>query len=298
LLSNGTLFIGFGSNGCDLHDHGWLMAYNDSTLQQVGVFNASPDVSAGDAIWMSGSGPAADANGYIYLVTANGDFDVNTGGSDYGDSVVKLQLGSGGLTVADYFTPFDQENMEANDLDLGSGGVMLLPSPQGGTYPDLMVVAGKTGTIYVIDRDNLGQYDVDGDNDDQIPQYIPDATLQEYGTPTYWNNTVYFSAHNDFLKGFSLSNGLLSTTPAESATSYVVNGVPVVSANGTNSGTGIVWIVRQTSGHGQTLQRQVAFSTNFTTPVKTQPATTSVRRAISSVRLSTMAKSILGRKRS
>jgi hypothetical protein len=253
LLSNGTLFIGFGSNGCDLHDHGWLMAYNDSTLQQVGVFNASPDVSAGDAIWMSGSGPAADANGYIYLVTANGDFDVNTGGSDYGDSVVKLQLGSGGLTVADYFTPFDQENMEANDLDLGSGGVMLLPSPQGGTYPDLMVVAGKTGTIYVIDRDNLGQYDVDGDNDDQIPQYIPDATLQEYGTPTYWNNTVYFSAHNDFLKGFSLSNGLLSTTPAESATSYVVNGVPVVSANGTNSGTGIVWIVRQTSGHGQTL---------------------------------------------
>ena len=129
LLLNGTLFIGFGSNGCDLHDHGWLMAYNEATLQPVvnGVFNASPDVPAGDAIWMSGGGPAADANGCVYVVTANGDFNVNTGGLDYGDSVVKLQLGSNGLTVADYFTPYDQLGMEDDDLDLGSGGAMILP---------------------------------------------------------------------------------------------------------------------------------------------------------------------------
>lgn len=256
LLSNGTLFIGFGSNGCDLHDHGWLMAYNETTLQQVenGVFITSPDVPAGDAIWMSGGGPVADANGYIYVVTANGDFDANTGGSDYGDSVVKLQLDSNGLTVADYFTPYDQQTMEDYDLDLGSGGVMLLP-PQTGTYTNLLIAAGKTGTIYVINQDDLGQYELDGnDNNDQIPQSIPKALLQEYGTAAYWNNTVYFSAHDDFLKAFSLSNGVLSTTPAaESATSYQVVGVPVVSANGTTSGTGIVWVVRQTQGHGETL---------------------------------------------
>src|SRR5579862_3087436 len=248
LLSNGTVFIAFGSNGCDLKDHGWLVAYSASSLEQVGVFNASPDVSAGDAIWMSGDGPAADSNGYIYLVTANGDFDVNLGGSDYGDSVVKLQLTSNGLSLVDYFTPFDQENMEENDLDLGSGGAMLLP-PQSGTYQNLLIAAGKTGTIYVINEQDLGQYDIDGDNNNQIPQSLAGAVLSEYGTPTYWNNKVYFSAHNDYLKAFSLTNGVLSSTPvAQSSTHYQVVGVPVVSANANTNG--IVWLVRFVKNNG------------------------------------------------
>jgi hypothetical protein len=248
LLSNGTVFIAFGSNGCDLKDHGWLMAYSASSLGQVGVFNASPDVSAGDAIWMSGDGPAADSNGYIYLVTANGDFDISTGGSDYGDSVVKLQLTSNGLSVADYFTPFDQGNMEENDLDLGSGGAMLLP-PQSGTYQNLLIAAGKTGTVYVINEQDLGQYDIDGDNNNQIPQSIANALLQEYGTAAYWNNMVYFSAHNDYLKAFSLTNGVLSSTPvAQSSTHYQVVGVPVVSANASTNG--IVWLVRFVKNNG------------------------------------------------
>jgi len=256
LLSSGTVFIAFGSNGCDLHDHGWLMAYNGTTLQQVenGIFIASPDVTQGDAIWMSGSGPAADANGYIYLATANGDFDINTGGSDYGDSVVKLQLSNLAVPV-DYFTPYDQLNMNTGDLDLGSGGVMLLPSPQAGAYPDLLIAAGKTGTIYQINRDNLGQYDTDGNgNNDQIPQYLQGSLLAEYGTAAYWNNYLYFSAHNDFLKAYSVSTttGQLSTTPvAESVTHYEVVGVPVVSANGNVGGAhGIVWVVRDTVNNG------------------------------------------------
>ena len=252
LLSNGNLFLGFGSNGCDQSDHGWLIAYNASTLVQSGVFITTPDVAQGGALWMSGDGPAADASGNIYVVTANGDFDINTGGSDYGDSVVKLQLGSNGLTVADYFTPFDQLNMNTNDLDLGSGGAMLLPSPQSGSYPDLLVCSGKTGTVYVVNRDSLGEYDLDGNNDDQIPQNLPNAILAEYGTPALWNNYVYFSAKNDYLKAFSVSNGMLSATPvAESATHYAVIGVPAVSANGNIGGTnGIVWLVRYVQLNG------------------------------------------------
>lgn len=248
LLSNGTVFIAFGSNGCDQKDHGWLLAYNAGTLQN-GVFNSSPDVVQGSAIWMSGDGPAADSAGNIYLVTANGDFDVNTGGSDYGDSVVKLQLGGNGLSVVDYFTPFDQVNMEGGDLDLGSGGPMLLPSPQPGSYPNLLVVAGKTGTVYVINRDALGQYDIDGNNNNQIPQSLASAVRAEYGTPTYWNNTVYFSAHNDFLKAFVLDGGALpATATAQSPTAYGVVGVPAASANGNSNG--IVWIVRFTKNNG------------------------------------------------
>ena len=251
LLSNGTVFIAFGSNGCDQRSYGWLLAYNAGTLQQVvnGVFNSSPDVPQGSAIWMSGDGPAADSAGNIYLTTANGDFDVTTGGSDYGDSVVKLQLGGNGLSVVDYFTPFDQLNMQTNDLDLGSGGPMLLPSPEQGNYPNLLVVAGKTGTVYVINRDTLGHYDVDGNNNNQIPQSLANAVLAEYGTPTYWNNTVYFSAHNDFLKAFVLNNGALpATATAQSASPYGVVGVPAASANGNSNG--IVWIVRFTKNNG------------------------------------------------
>lgn len=251
LLLNGTVFIAFGSNGCDQQDHGWLLAYNASTLVQVGngVFNSSPDVAQGSAIWMSGDGPAADSAGNIYLATANGDFDIDTGGSDYGDSVVKLQLGANGLSVVDYFTPFDQSNMNTSDLDLGSGGPMLLPSPQSGTYPDLLVVASKTGTVYVINRDALGHYDTDGNNNNQIPQSLANAVRAEYGTATYWNNTVYFSAHNDFLKAFVMSAGALpATATAQSATAYIVVGVPAASANGNSNG--IVWIVRYTKNNG------------------------------------------------
>lgn len=251
LLLNGTVFIAFGSNGCDQQDHGWLLAYDAGTLQQIvnGVFNSSPDVAQGSAIWMSGDGPAADTAGNIYLATANGDFDVDTGGSDYGDSVVKLQLGANGLSVVDYFTPFDQSNMDANDLDLGSGGPMLLPSPQPGNYPNLLVVASKTGTVYVINRDALGEYDIDGYNNDQIPQSLANAVRAEYGTPTYWNNIVYFSAHNDFLKAFVLSGGALpAAATAQSAPAYGVVGVPAASANGNSNG--IVWIVRYTKYNG------------------------------------------------
>ncbi len=253
LLSNGNVFLSFGSNGCDQKDHGWLMAYNAATLQQSGLFITTPDVVQGGAIWMSGGGPALDGNGYIYLATANGDFDINTGGSDYGDTVVKLQMGSSGLSVVDYFTPDDQLNMNTNDLDLGSGGVMLLPSPQQGQYPDLLIAAGKTGTIYLIDTDNMGKYQTG--NNDQIPQYVTSALLQEYGTAAFWNDTVYFSAHNDFLKAYSLSQQgtppftTLSTTPiAQSSTHYQVVGVPVISAN--QNTNGVLWLVRNTTANG------------------------------------------------
>ena len=249
LLANGTLYLGFGSNGCDLKARGWLFAYNASTLQQIAQMTTQPDNSYGSSIWQGGVGPAADSAGNIFLSTANGLF--NYSGLDMGDSVLRLSLGTNAFSILDYFTPFDQANMAATDTDLGSGGVMLLPTQAGSSTPDLLVTSGKDADIYLLNRDNLGLYNPT--NNSQITQYLPAALGGElFGSPVYWNNTVYFLAHQDYLKAFSLSvdgsgKSALSTTPVAQTSGKLTNvGFPVVSANGTSNG--IVWLVRSVKG--------------------------------------------------
>ncbi len=248
LLSNGTLYLGFGSNGCDFNARGWLFAYGASNLQQIAQMTTQPDNSYGSSIWQGGVGPAADSAGNVFFSTANGSFNFST--QDFGDSVLKVSLGTNTLSVADYFTPFDQANMAATDLDLGSGGVTLLPT-QGSNTPNLLVTSGKDADIYLINRDNLGLYNPT--NNDQIPQYLPTALSGElFGSPVYWNNTVYFLAHQDYLKAYSLSvnssnHSVLSTTPVAQTNVKLTNiGFPVVSANGTSNG--IIWVVRSVKG--------------------------------------------------
>jgi len=247
LLSNGTIYLGFGSNGCDFNARGWLFAYSASNLQQLAVTTMQPDNSYGSSIWQGGVGPAADAAGNVYFSTANGVF--NFGAFDLGDSVVKMSLGSGGFTVSDYFTPFDQASMASTDTDLGSGGVTLLPVQTGSSTPNLLVTSGKDEDIYLISTDNLGQYNPTGNT--QIPQYIPTALAGEFfGNPVYWNNTVFFLAHQDYLRSYSLSvngSGNSVLTPiTQTGGKLTTIGLPVVSANGTNNG--IVWFVRNVKG--------------------------------------------------
>jgi Bacterial Ig-like domain (group 1) len=248
LLTNGTLYLGFGSNGCDLKARGWLFAYSASTLQQIAQMTTQPDNSYGSSIWQGGVGPAADSAGNIFLSTANGFF--NYSGLDFGDSILKLSLSGNTFTVDDYFTPFDQATMAATDTDLGSGGVTLLPPQPGSSTPNLLVASGKDADIYLVNRDNLGQYNAT--NNDQITQYIPAALGGElFGTPVYWNNTLYFLAHQDYLKAYALSitKGVsaISTTPIAQTASKLTNvGFPVLSANGNTNG--IVWVVRAVKG--------------------------------------------------
>jgi outer membrane protein assembly factor BamB len=236
LLDNGVLYIGFASH-CDgiykAAGHGWLFAYSASTLQQNGSFIVSPN-SYGAGIWAAGGGPAADAYHNIYFSTGNGGFDVNSGGIDYGDSVVKLSPGS--LTPLDYFTPFNQSQLESADGDLGSGGILLLPD-QPISPPHLLVTAGKQGRIYLINRDNLGQYNSTFDNVVEFGIYIRGL----YSTPTFWKNTLYFAATGDYPKAFRLSHSRIPNAPTSQAIeSYPFPGTTtVVSANGRTNG--ILW---------------------------------------------------------
>ncbi|HEY6289980.1 MAG TPA: choice-of-anchor D domain-containing protein, partial [Terriglobia bacterium] len=169
-LVNGVVYLNWASY-CDNDPyHGWTLGYDGGSLAQVSVFNTSPNGTR-VGTWESGSSTAADADGNLFLTTGNGTFDASTGGLDYGETYLKLSTASG-LNVADYFTPYDQAADTQADLDAGSGGPLLMPD-QPAPYPHLMVGAGKEGTIYLINRDDMGGYNPNNNN--QIVQSLTAA---------------------------------------------------------------------------------------------------------------------------
>lgn len=248
LLANGVIYVGFSSHGDNEPFHGWVLGYNASTLQRVMVFCATPNGENG-GVWMDGDGVATDSTGSLYLISGDGDFDANTGGNDYGDSFLKL---SSSGTVQDYFAPSVQSALDVNNLDLGAGGVLLLPD-QSGAHPHEMVSAGKNGTIYLVDRDHMGGFN---SSTDQIVQELVNIFQNNLGieggnfsSPVYWNGWIYFAPVQSTVQAFKLTNGLLSTTPT-SHSSQTYNGrggTMSISANG--SSNGILWTL-QTGGLG------------------------------------------------
>ncbi len=247
LLLNGVVYTAWTSL-CDSRSyHGWIIAYDAATFRQVAVFNTTPDGYQG-SLWMGGAAPAADAQGNIYAVSGNGRFDADANGIDFGDSVIKLS--SPALAVVDYFTPFNQLYLDHADIDLGSGGAVLLPDLAGSRpHPHLLAAAGKEGRIYLLDRDRMGHFNPDADS--QIVQSVEGAVGPVFGVPAYFNGTLYFSPAQDRLKAFSVSQAHVGTSPlSQSASSFYYPGaVPAVSANG--SSNGIVWLVEP--GFGGTL---------------------------------------------
>ncbi len=248
LLLNGVVYVSFASH-CDQDPyHGWIMGYDQNTLQQVSVFNITPNGSEG-GIWMSGGGLAADQSGNIHLMDGNGTFDTTLDANgfptnqDFGNAFVKLSTAGGSLKVVDYFNMSNQAAENCCDLELGSGGPLVLPDlkDSSGTVHHLAMGAGKDKIIYVVGRDNMGKFHSGGD---QIYQEISGALAgQSYSTPALFNNTIYYAAGGDQLKAFAISNAKLGTSPSsQSAATFPKFGdSPAVSANGTSNG--IVWAV-------------------------------------------------------
>ncbi|MGB9254676.1 MAG: chitobiase/beta-hexosaminidase C-terminal domain-containing protein [Candidatus Korobacteraceae bacterium] len=240
LTSGGNLFLAWASNCDNPPFHGWVMSFNKATLQRNGIWASTANGSNG-GVWMSGSGIATDGRGSVYFATGNGTFDTSGSLTDFGDSTIRMFLSStSGLTVADYFTPYDQLKLDNNDEDVGSGGTLLLPD-QPGPYPHELIQVGKEGSIYVVDRDNMGHYN--SQNNSQIIQNVAGQVGGVFSTPTYWNGNVYFGGSQDYLKAFSLTNGLLSTTPTSQSTiKFKYPGPnPTISANGNTNG--VVWVI-------------------------------------------------------
>ena len=237
LLMNGVVYLAF-SSLCDKHPfHGWVLGYNEETLAQVSVFNASPNGTAA-GIWQSGNGLVGDAFNNIYFASGNGWFDADNGGVDYGDTVFKMSTTGNVLSVADYFTPSDQDDLNHNDLDMGSGGCLALPDqPQAPVH--LLTCVGKQGNIYLLNRDNMGHFNANGDT--QVLETMMIGMV--WGSPAYYQNQVYYWGDGDYLRQYRLYGSLLSATPLaeDSKTSNYPAPTPTVSANGTTNG--IVWTV-------------------------------------------------------
>lgn len=246
LLSRGRVYVAFASNADAELYHGWVIAYDATTMRQTGAWVTTPDGYQG-GIWMSGCGISADQDGSLYLSTANGPFDAfgDDPGASYSDSVVKLRPHSQRLSLADFFTPYNQAKLAEGDLDLGSSGVLLLPN-QSGPFPHLAVTTAKNGHIYVLNRDRLGGYSRRR-GDPQVRQEIAGQLRQQMGTPAYWNGRLYFGAgtspNKDGIKAFAVSNGTVSAAPVSQSTAAFHLSRMTVSVSANGNSNGIVWAV-------------------------------------------------------
>jgi outer membrane protein assembly factor BamB len=249
LLLNGTVYTSWTSH-CDISPYfGWIIGYSESTLAQSAALNVAPNSNGGGpSIWMSGGGPAADAEGNIYLLTANGVFETTLDSNgfpnqqDYGNSFLKLSTAGGSLSVADYFAMYNEVAESSADTDLGSGGEMLLPdlTDSTNTVRHLVVGAGKDGNIYVVNRDSMGKFNASGNS--QIWQQVSGAVpAGVWATPAYFNGTVYYGDVGSTLKAFTIANAKLAAAPqSQTSVQFTYPGTaPSVSANGTSNA--IVW---------------------------------------------------------
>ncbi|CAB3695350.1 pyrrolo-quinoline quinone [Trinickia soli] len=243
-LINGNVYLAWTSH-CDQGAYGgWVMAYSADTLAQTSVLNVTPNGSEG-SIWMSGAGMASDSTS-LYLLDANGTFDTTLTSSglpshgDYGNTFLKLAI-SPKLAVSDYFAPFDTVTQSNQDVDLGSGGALVLPDlvDANGKTRHLAVGAGKANKIYVVDRDAMGRFN---STRNAIWQEI-DGQLGGgvFGMPAYFANVVYYGAVGDNLKAFPIASARLAATPgSKSPETFAYPGAtPSISANGTQNA--IVW---------------------------------------------------------
>jgi hypothetical protein len=253
LLLNGVVYTSWASH-CDYDPYnGWIIGYNAETLKQSAALNITPNGKQG-AIWQSGAGPAADSDGYLYVLAANGTFDtrLNPRGfpakGDFGNAFLKISTQRGRLAVADYFVMSNVVAENAADGDLGSGGPVVIPdmTDAAGRARHLAAGAGKDRNIYLVDRGAMGHFDLHGDQN--IYQEIPNAlqgTLWDglHGAPAYFDRRLYYGALGQPIREFRFVHARLLPRPSsQTALSFIYPGAtPSISADGTRNG--IVWAI-------------------------------------------------------
>jgi hypothetical protein len=250
LLLNGIVYLAFASH-CDFRPYtGWIMGYNATTLVQTTVLNVTPNGNRG-AFWGSGVGLAADSNSNIYALDANGVFDTSLNGNgfpsdgDYGNAFLKLST-KGGLAVADYFEMDNEQSENDGDVDLGSGGALVLPTMKDSSNNtwQLAVGAGKDSNLYLVNRANMGKFDPNSNNIYQeLDRVLPGGL---FSMPAYANGRLYFGPVNSPLLAFQFKNAkLLTAAVAQSSNSFGYPGAtPSISSNaGANA---IVWATENT----------------------------------------------------
>jgi hypothetical protein len=244
-LANGIVYAAWASHEDQDPYHGWIVGFDASTLAPVpnAVFNSTPNhvgavnYSRG-GIWMGGGAPPLDAAGNLFVITGNGTFDVNVGGSNYGDSVVKLSTASG-LAAIDYFTPSTQAMLDANDTDFGSGGAAILVDQSTGPVPHLLIGGGKDGNLFLLNRDAMGGFSSTSNN---VRQSFSLGNAI-FGTPVFWQNSLYIAGGRGALKQFVFNPATGLFNPAVSSQSVALFGFPGATPSLSSSGptNGVLW---------------------------------------------------------
>jgi hypothetical protein len=257
LLMNGVVYAGFGSH-CDISPYeGWIVGVSASTGQVVTKWATS--AAHGGAVWQSGGGPVSDGPGQILFSTGNdagepGVWDPPEGSGKQipppegklGEAVVRVEAQSGGaLATKDYFSPFNSKLLDELDLDLGSSAPVGLPAPYFGTskVPHLLVQEGKTGLVYLLNRDGLGGRGKEANN--VVQELGPYSGV--WGAAGVWpGEGGYVAVPTPNLRFFKY--GESSSAPALSEVAKTPDeasfgsGSPIVTSSGTTSGSGVLWI--------------------------------------------------------
>lgn len=236
-LTGGIVYLAFASHGDDAPYHGWVMAYDAKTLQQVAVFNTSPNSGAA-GVWQSGQGLTVTPDGDLQFATGNGMGSDATQVSERTESVVRLRLTGSTLTLVDWFTPSAWQTMDSSDTDLGSTGCLYVPGA------DLLVVGSKGGYLYVVPRSNMSHITT---QDQGIIQTLQITNEEVHGTPLFFTHSLgswlYVMANGDFLKAFSFDGKKFGTTPVSVSSVNAgpfPGGILTISSNGSNNG--VVWV--------------------------------------------------------
>jgi hypothetical protein len=253
VLSHGVIWLAYAGHCDGPPYHGWVFAYDATTLRQLGVWVDTANTSDG-GIWMGGQGIAADETGDVYVLTGNAPYDDSEDPYSLGDSFTRLRIDSEGISVVDWFTPFNEETLGLYDLDLGSIGAMLVPGTS------WAIGGGKEGKLYVVDRDSMGKFH-DGDDSQilqsfQASQADPEYGHPLFGSPVFWNDLLYIWAMNDDVRVYrKTASGFDTKLAGRSAIGVqpaMPGGILSLSADGTNAGTGILWASHPVSDAGRT----------------------------------------------
>jgi len=290
LVANGNVYAGFASF-CDYKSdvaRGWILGWKANSLAPLSHNHladrlaTSPNNYFLSSIWMSGYGLVAEGSSNLYFVTGNSDnsgtsYNTANTARNLSESVVRVSADLS--TVQQYFTPSDVAGLEQADTDLGSGGVMTLPT-QPGSVPYLAVAAGKDGRMFLMNRTNLGGYTAGG----------PNKVVGTFPIGNCWCGPSYFggsdgvgrvvSSGGDQIKVWKIHTSPSTTLVQENASAQLPHGIQdqgsftTISSNGTQASTAVIWTVRRPTENTTKAVTLYAFDASTGTTLTSQTAGT------------------------
>jgi hypothetical protein len=264
LLQDGVVYAAFGGH-CDAGDfRGWVVGFGIDGQMKT-LFATELDRKGGAGIWHSGGGLVSDGPGRLFFITGNTfheapDTPQAAPSGHLGQSVVRLERqGDGSLRAADFFAPYDRSTLDVADTDFGSGGPVALPAAFGtAAFPRLLMAGGKTGIIYLLDRDRLGGMGQGSGGGDAVVSTVT-AAGGMWSRPAVWpgeGGYIYVVANSQPLQALRFGQGgdgrpLFSEAGRGENVLGYTSGSPIVTSDGARPGSALVWLTKTSSTYAE-----------------------------------------------